>query len=315
MLAETKTMKIPVLPSASATSEPEPSLHSDADCDATSNSSASRLAPTRRRPRIGVTGPAHGGLAAWFFTAAQLSAVGAKPIRVTPSRPHWDTPLDGLVISGGSDVDPLLFGEERKEAPSRQEARRWLRMDAAARLLSWPLRMARRMLGSGALPIDPDRDKLELHHLKRALDCGLPVLGICRGAQLMNVFLGGNLHRDLRSAGLAPTRFDTFFPKRHVCFEDGSLLRPFLGACTDVNSLHNQAVDTLGAGLRAAARDTDGVVQVIEHTEHPFMVGVQWHPEYLPQETEQREIFRCLALHAIAARDGVEIESVSEPDA
>lgn len=256
-------------------------------------------------PTIGVTGPDRGGFPPWRFTAAALRRHGATAVRLSPGRARPEAPLDGLVLGGGSDVDPRLYGARRLEAPSRQEARRRSRLGWLRRLLGLPWRLLKGMFRIGALPLDPPRDAFELELLTDAHERGLPVLGICRGSQLINTFFGGTLHQDLKAADLAPTRFDSVLPRRPVQILAGSRLRRVLGIerCR-VNSLHNQAVDRPGDDLEIVARDDDGVVQAIEHREHPFLIGVQWHPEYLPQKRVQRRLFAALVHSAVATHGG-----------
>lgn len=143
--------------------------------------------------------------------------------------------------------------------------------------------------------IDPARDELEQALLRDAERRGLPVLGICRGAQLMNVLAGGTLHRDLANFYREEPQPWTVLPRKRVEVEAGSRLAEVLGVSRPlVNSLHRQAVNDLGADLRVCARESNGVIQAIEHPERRFWLGVQWHPEFLPQETEQRRLFTKL---------------------
>ena len=271
------------------------------------------------RPRIGVTGPDRGGDAAWWFTRFAVWRAGGRARRVTPARPVSMDELDGLILGGGADVDPALYG---REAPSVADV---LRGEAGAeeaddgerggadrgRRGAWSRRLVslftlglRRLAArkSASTGRDPDRDALEVELLRAALDAGRPVLGICRGAQLLNVHCGGTLHQELGAFYEETPQVRTVRPLKRVEIAPGSLLARILRtpSCR-VNALHNQAVDRLAEDLRIVAREPNGVVQAIEHSELPYLLGVQWHPEYLPQVRRQRRIFEHLVDEARAA--------------
>lgn len=255
-----------------------------------------------RRPTVGVTGPERGGWVPWVATSLALWLAGARPRRLTPGRRRPLPRLDGLIIGGGSDVDPRRYGGERRRAPAEQVRRRPQPRPLTAPL-RWvaglALRLAKTALRIGALEIDPARDEMELALLGTATAEGRPVLGICRGAQLINVAFGGSLHQDLRGFDLNPSQINGVLPRKAVEIEPGSRLEQAIGCGTcRVNALNNQAVDRPGEGLAIVARDGDGVAQAIEHRSRPFLIGVQWHPEYLPQEAAQRRLFRSLVEQA-----------------
>jgi putative glutamine amidotransferase len=149
---------------------------------------------------------------------------------------------------------------------------------------------------------DRDRDALERDLLKKALERALPVLGICRGAQMINVVLGGDLHRELHEFYVETPQLRTVLPRKTVEIVAGSRLAKLLGPnpCA-VNALHHQAVRKLGQGVTVAACERSGIVQAIEAADYPFVIGVQWHPEYLPQHPRQRRIFEALIDAARAA--------------
>jgi putative glutamine amidotransferase len=162
--------------------------------------------------------------------------------------------LDGLLLSGGSDLDPGYYGEE----PSPE-------------------------LG----PTIPERDAFEVALLRGALERGLPVLGICRGLQVMNVVLGGSLYQDLPTELLdGSIAHRQTVPKwqwsHEVRADAGSAVAGILGVeGLRVNSYHHQAIKDLADGLVVSARSTDGVVEAAEYrdlSEH-WLVGVQWHAE------------------------------------
>lgn len=163
--------------------------------------------------------------------------------------------LDGLLLSGGGDIDPFLFGEEPIPA-----------------------------LGS----ITPDRDWLEGLLIQRFLDRGKPILGICRGCQILNVVAGGSMYQDIYSQKkeMALLQHAQQAPRDHVShfitIAKGSLLSRILGEGPEkVNSFHHQAVDHMAPGFIVSARSSDGVVEAFESKNHPFVLGVQWHPEDL----------------------------------
>lgn len=249
-----------------------------------------------RAPVIGVTGPDRGGWPAWIFTALAIRAAGGVPRRITPSRPH-PGPLDGLVLGGGADVsEPLGLSGPRDVAPSPPPSRLWLLR--LVDVLIAPLVFLIRWLGSRSDDgprLDRARDRTEYLLLEIAEERGLPVLGICRGAQLMNLARGGTLIRNLDQVYVERPNFDTIAPRRPVVVDAHCNLSSWLGReALHVNSLHRHAVDEPGARLEVVARDDSGVVQAIEDGSRPFWVGVQWHPEYMPQRHEQRQLFRAL---------------------
>lgn len=252
---------------------------------------------------MGVTGPDRGGLAAWLCTWLAVRRAGGKAVRVTPSRPVDQIELDALIIGGGADVDPRHYGQERLELEQAvreqaSERRLWRRLlNIALFPLLWLLR---RMLSTQKAPaMDRARDELELSLLGSALLRQLPVLGICRGAQIINVGLGGSLHQDLSAFYTEIPRVRSVFPRKDVLMDPGSRLAAVVGDTeARVNALHNQAVDGLGKGLRIVAREPTGVVQGIEHASLPLVIGVQWHPEYMPQVRSQQRLFRSLVQEA-----------------
>ncbi len=187
-----------------------------------------------------------------------IQHVGGTPV-VIPStvvEEDWDVltmHLDGLLLSGGGDVDPLLYGEESEP---------WMGQ------------------------VDAERDFSELGLVRRWLPSRRPLLAICRGHQVLNVALGGTLYQDI--AAHIPNALDHSYvparPMEHlvhsVTLEAHSMLASVLGGTSfEVNSAHHQAVKALGNGLAVVGRAPDGIVEAIELAGHPFCVGVQWHPE------------------------------------
>ncbi|OBI69178.1 gamma-glutamyl-gamma-aminobutyrate hydrolase [Mycobacterium sp. E796] len=156
--------------------------------------------------------------------------------------------LDALVITGGYDLDPAHYGQDPH--PATDEPR-------------------------------TDRDAWELALLRGGLDRGLPVLGICRGAQLLNVAFGGTLHQHLpdvlgHSGHRAGNGVFNRLPVRTV---SGTRLAALIGECVDAPCYHHQAIDKVGDGLVVSAMDPDGVVEAVEVPGDAFALAVQWHPE------------------------------------
>ena len=246
----------------------------------------------RRRPVIGVTGPVRGGLFAWIMTWFALKRAGARPVRLTAETITDNICLDGLVLGGGSDIDPENYGEELLRITDPEPEQR-----AKDRVLSLVLFLLRVVFSvKTAQPAkDTDRDDMEKKLCRHALDNRLPVLGICRGAQLINIALGGALYQNTRGFYTETPHIKTILPRKWIYLEETSRIRKILGVDTCmVNSLHNQAISTSGADIIITGTDKNKIVQAIEHSHHPFMIGVQWHPEYLPQVRIQQNLFQTL---------------------
>lgn len=229
------------------------------------------------------------------MSALAVRWAGGRPWRISPGRPAPPRPLDGLILGGGADVDPGLYGEEPVAPGELQRGpTAWWRF-----LLSWLLLpllyLLRWLLSISPGPRgDRGRDGLEWRLLGDALARDIPILGICRGAQLLNVYMGGSLHQDLSSFYQESPQVHSIWPYKRVTVRRDSELYHWLGPDTRVNSLHRQAIAELGEGLTAVAWEQTGVVQAVEGRGGALLLGVQWHPEYLPQRREQRALFRAL---------------------
>lgn len=275
-----------------------------------------------KRPLIGVTGPDRGGLAAWLFTRLAVARAGGRAVRITPGRDHPVDRLDGLIIGGGADVDPNLYGEDPAEFMAEIKASEPRLSQRLLGYLFYPLLwLIRRLLLIRTTGMDADRDGLEERLIRTALDRDLPLLGICRGMQLLNVVCGGTLHRNLKGFYTEHPQVRSVLPRKTVEIDPASDLARCLG--TDpcrVNALHDQAVDRLGRGLRSVAREASGVIQAIEYHDNGdrdarFVVGVQWHPEFLPQKKRQQALFRALievARKRRGMRSGLPAEQIGD---
>jgi putative glutamine amidotransferase len=184
---------------------------------------------------------------------------GARVVQISPRDPYPPSSCHGVVITGGHDVDPVLYAE-----PPHVQAR-----------------------------YDSERDAFESAMIEHALENDLPLLGICRGAQLLNVRLGGSLHQDLYDHRRRTSHRRTILPLKTLCVEEGTALHGLLGVeRLRINSLHNQAIDRLGENLRVSARDLDDIVQAVEDPDRRFTLGVQWHPEFLVFHPRQYHLFQ-----------------------
>ena len=218
------------------------------------------------RPRIGVTVSRRSGWRIFPLIWFNVRLAGGTAVRWQAGRDIDMDAVDGVIIGGGDDIAPTLYGGEVK-------------------------------IG---VRLDPDRDALEADVIRQAFQRDIPILGICRGSQMINVVSGGTLHQDAYGV-YTSKKYRTILPKKRVTLEKGSLVAETTQVeCVDVNALHTQAVDKLGDCLKVVGRDEGGMVQAIERDCDPFALGVQWHPEHLFYRKAQRRIFGALVAAARA---------------
>ncbi len=184
--------------------------------------------------------------------------------------------LDGLLLTGGGDIDPQRFN-------GRPHPR--------------------------VYDVDVQRDELEINLAREAVEHGWPFLAICRGIQVLNVALGGSLYTDLSAQRESSIRHDCYpdMARDHIAHQveitaHSRLANICGGEQLAVNSLHHQGIDKLAPGLLPSAYAPDGLVEALEAPDHPFGLAVQWHPEWLAGSPANQGLFRALVQ---AARDGM----------
>jgi putative glutamine amidotransferase len=228
------------------------------------------------QPIIGITSsriPQRYVRAQFGVTEAYVQAVaraGGLPVIIPLGLPETYllqllSHLDGLLFSGGGDMHPRAYGSHPHPKVSG---------------------------------IDEDRDRTEVYLLRQARSVDLPVLGICRGLQVINVAMGGKLYEDIQEQhpGAIQHQFFGLRPRDHrahqVEVSSGSLLSQILGQSTpEVNSLHHQGIRELAPGLTATAYAPDGLVEAFEIPGSQFTLAVQWHPEWLPEDLAMQALF------------------------
>lgn len=228
-------------------------------------------------PVVLVTGSDKRLPVSWWATRLQLALVGLRAIHVTPRHFALPSVVSGVIIGGGDDIDPEHYGAS----------------------------------GDAGATYNPERDAMEMAITRRALKADLPLLGICRGAQLLNVVLGGSLHTDIRPMRRKTPNRNSLFRIKWVDLEQQSAMAAMLQRNpVRVNSLHNQAIDRVAEPLREVGWDKDGFIQAVEAREQHFVYGVQWHPEYLLWSRAQRHLFRAFS-RAVKQQQGIDL---SQPE-
>ena len=227
------------------------------------------------RPLIGITSSRCLVSPSYLVLWLAVRLAGGQPRRICVGCKNDVQQIDGLILAGGIDVSPLLFNR-----PGR------------------PLQR-----------YDRERDLLEIQMLQWARRHRIPLLAICRGAQLLNVAHGGSIHMAVHKAYRNaryphhPLAYLTF--RKMVQIEPVSLFGRICGVQKlMVNSLHRQSIDRLGSGLQISAREANGVIQAIEDPRLPFYLGVQFHPELLFYRAVYRRLFRTFINSAAAERVG-----------
>lgn len=247
-----------------------------------------RGVPTR--PVIAITGPNDGGLMAWCFTALNVKIAGGLPKRVQAKNFSKPFKCDGVIIGGGSDVHPDNYSPKTLV---RQKRSLLLKIKEA---LLFPQEIITKFFSSDD-QYDKERDALEKSFIDYAYKENLPILGICRGEQLINAHLGGsNLTSTLPLHANKP-RIRTMLPRKRIeIIKKNSLLAKIVNKTSmHVNAIHSQAVAEPAAPLHVVACERDNnIVQAIESNEKRNLLGVQWHPEYLIYKQDQRNIFSWL---------------------
>lgn len=176
---------------------------------------------------------------------------------------------DGFLFCGGGDITPLLFGQEPKN-------------------------------GNGRTNITLDLFQIRL--MKHVLETEKPVFSICRGMQVFNVACGGTIYQDISlKPGTHLNHMQQSFSRKEVSHKIfvslGSQLKQYIGGCLLVNSYHHQALNTIGENLIICATASDNTVEAVEMPDHPFAIGVQWHPESMYRSSpEMRELFGSFIL-------------------
>ncbi|MDX1757596.1 MAG: type 1 glutamine amidotransferase [Marinobacter sp.] len=217
---------------------------------------------------IGISGPSRKGLPHRLISLA-LALSGAGTMYIRPGSRVNVRLLDGLVLSGGTHVHPGRYGQE-PEVTARY---------------------------------DRLRDDTDWRLLREAEQLGLPVLGICRGAQILNVFRGGSLCQNVAPLRVHTRHHPLLLPLQTVRVVRDSLLGEIMPAPSiGANRIHSQAIKVLGRHLRVVAMDNDLFVQAIENTRGQWVMGVQWHPEYLLYHPGHRRIFASFVDAALALK-------------
>lgn len=185
--------------------------------------------------------------------------------------------MDGILLTGGDDIDPILLGEE-------------------------PL------IGLGK--VNPYRDTIEMKVARYCLINGIPTLGICKGMQIMALSCGAWLYQDIVTQRAEETvQHRQKAPKWFGWHGLHVVKNSLLWNCTSksnvirVNSFHHQAIRGVHAGLRVSGTSSDGLIEAIEHKEHGFYLGVQWHPERMINNKEQKQIFKSFIDAAVMYKE------------
>ena len=238
-------------------------------------------------PTIGVT---RCSKLADYIASVEQTGARVRVLEVHESPRKVLAEIDGVLLTGGGDVDPVFYGEDRHETVEDAE---------------------------------PGRDEFEIDLARRAIAADVPLLAICRGSQVLNVATGGTLVQDIPSSIETDLAHSVQEPKNADCHDiaivSGSRLAAALGSGASatcscrVNSRHHQSVGRLGAGLVASATAGDGVIEAIEAPDATFCLGVQWHPENFWETGEFSPLFDAFTA-AARARAARRVESADRFD-
>lgn len=220
------------------------------------------------KPIIAITGPTRGAFGPRTLVSIAVRFYGGIPLQLRPGDEQKNYNYHGVVITGGHDVEPVLYAAEPEVEANYDSA----------------------------------RDALESTIINDAMVRNIPLLGICRGAQLLNVCKGGSLHQEIRSHRNKTSNRWTILPLKTLCVTHTDHSPEHIGKLESIlqrkqlkiNSLHNQAIDRVGNDLIVSGRDLDNLIQAIEDPSQEFLIGVQWHPEFLLYQSAQRRLFRKL---------------------
>ncbi len=224
-----------------------------------------------------------------YIASVEQAGGKARVLEVADSPRALVGQIDAVLLTGGGDVDPALYGQPRHSSVDDAE---------------------------------PGRDEFEIDMARRALEADVPVLAICRGAQVLNVATGGTLVQDIPTSIASPLPHRVTTPSDCIAHEihvkEGSRLHAALGPSVDascacrVNSRHHQAVGDIGKGLVASATSEDGIVEAIEAPGARFCVGVQWHPENFWRTGEFKPLFEAFVAAAIEHAKRFDVRRVGE---
>ncbi len=226
------------------------------------------------RPKIGVTVARKGGWWMWQCNRLSIFIAGGKAVRLRPQNKPTLKGLDGLLIGGGDDISTALYDHGIQPA----------------------------------VRVDEERDTIEQTLATEALSKGMPVMGVCRGAQMLNIVCGGTLHQDIYQVYVNAPKLRTILPRKDVTAQKDSRLARLLGReSLKVNALHHQSIDRVGEGLKATVFDKHGMIQGIEGgttegADNAFKIGVQWHPEFLFFKKIQRNLFKAFVKAVVEHR-------------
>lgn len=207
-------------------------------------------------PIIGITANFNYETKEYFINQAYVDSIvnaGGFPVMLTPTT-DIPTFLHGILMSGGSDIDPVYYHEDIMPECGQ---------------------------------ITPIRDQYELILAQFALESYIPILGICRGLQVLNVAAGGTLYQDIHAQIGSKLQHFQKAPKDHGTQRiqlDGVLKDIYKRNEIVVNTMHHQSVKTSGTGFKIVADASDGIIKAIEHKDHKFALGVQWHPECMKDQ-------------------------------